>query len=502
MRLNRLEVLSLGELQQIHESTLDLLEKVGVRVESPEARATLTQAGAVADEKTKFVRFPRDLVTSRLKQVPASFSLYGPDPSYKVTIDTESIHFSTIGTPVKIYDPAKKNQIRSSTLADSISQLRLVETLDHIVALQSDVWPNDVEYLQIHWHLLKAWATYGKKPYGLGCLGRVASEDMMQLTSFRTGEMENLIAKPRLIGFFNPTSPLLLPQIMTNGLEVWAKRNQPMIIAPCAAAGSTAPVTLAGLLVQSNMEILSAIVLDQVYRPGHPVLYGSVSSPMDLSTGNVAWGAIETGLIHVGIAQLARFYHIPSRGPGCITDSKCFDIQNGYERYMTLMFSAQAGVNYITCAGTYESSLSEALELCVIDNDLIGMLLRALDGIQVDEDHIAKEVISRVAGGSKDYLRERHTIKNMRKEIYQSLLADRDRRMKWQKNGSSDIVARAHVKVEEILKNVPEGKLDPQVEAQYDEYLVRMQKRTMDDFRKIEGLPEAASDPTLGSTEE
>ncbi len=502
MRMNRLEVLSQEEIGRIHEATLDLLEKVGVRVESPEARLVLTKAGASSEGKTQVVRFPRDLVASRLKLVPPAFQLYGPDPSYSVKIDTESIHFSTIGTPVKIYDPEKKNQTRSSTLADSIKQLRLVDTLDHIVASQSDVWPNDVEYLQIHWHLLKAWATYSKKPYGLGCLGRVASEDMMQLTSFRTGGMEDLIEKPRLIGFFNPTSPLLLPQIMTNGLEVWAKRNQPMIIAPCAAAGSTAPVTLAGLLTQSNMEILSAIVLDQIYRPGHAVLFGSVSSPMDLSTGNVAWGAIETGLILAGIAQLARFYHIPSRGPGCITDAKCFDIQNGYERYMTLMFAAQAGVNYITCAGTYESSLSEALELCVIDHDLIGMVLRALDGIQVDEDHIAKEVITRVAGGSKDYLRERHTIKNMRKEIYHSLLADRDRRLKWQKAGSTDIIARARAKVEEILKTAPEGNLDRQVEEQYEQYFVGMRKRTMDDFRKLEGLPDAASNSKLASAEE
>ncbi len=502
MKLNRLEVLSQEEIKRIHEATLDLLEKVGVRVESPEARATLTQAGALSEEKKAFVRFPRDLVTSCLKQVPASFALYGPEPLYSVTIDTESIHFSTIGTPVKIFDPEKKNHIRSSTLADSINQLRLVDTLEHIVASQSDVWPNDVEYLQIHWHLLKAWATYSKKPYGLGCLGRVASEDMMQLTSFRIGGMEELIKRPRLIGFFNPTSPLLLPQIMTNGLEVWAKRNQPMIIAPCAAAGSTAPVTMAGLLTQSNMEILSAIVLDQIYRPGHPVLFGSVSSPMDLSTGNVAWGSIETGLILAGIAQLARFYHIPSRGPGCITDAKCFDIQNGYERYMTLMFAAQAGVNYITCAGTYESSLSEALELCVIDNDLIGMVLRALDGIQVDEDSIAKEVITRVAGGSKDYLRERHTIRNMRKEIYQSLLADRDRRLKWQKAGSTDIIARARVKVEEILKSAPEGKLSREIEQQFDTYFTTMRKRTMDDFRKLEGLLDATSAPKSVHTEE
>ncbi len=133
------------------------------------------------------------------------------------------------------------------------------------------------------------------------------------------------------------------------------------------------------------MEIIAGITLAELYKPGLPILYGSVSSPMDLQTGNVAWGAIETGMIQSGTAQLAHFYNIPSRGPGCITDSKCLDIQNGFERFMTLYFAATSGTNYITCAGTFESSLSEAFELLVIDDDLIGMVLHAMEGIEVNE---------------------------------------------------------------------------------------------------------------------
>jgi trimethylamine--corrinoid protein Co-methyltransferase len=496
MKPNRLEVLSPDEIDQIHEATLDLLEFVGVRVESPEAREVLIQAGANNDGQSQTIKFPRDLVETCLKGLPSSCSLFGPDPSFAVTIDTESMHFSNIGTPIKIYAPEKESQIRDSTLVDSIQHLRLLDKLEHTALFQSTVWPTDVEYTHVHWHLLKAWATYASKPYGLGCFSRTASEDMMQLVSFRVGGMEELIAHPRLIGFFNPTSPLLLPQLMTNGLEVFAKHNQPMIIAPCAAAGSTAPITLAGLLTQSNMEILSTIVLDQLYRPGHPVIYGSVSSPMDLSTGSVAWGAIEVGLIAAGIAQLARYYNIPSRGPGCLTDSKCFDIQNGYERFMTLLYSAQAGTNLITCSSTYESSLSAALELAVIDDDLIGMVLRAMDGIQVDAEHIAKEVIQNVAAGSEgksNYLRERHTIKNMRKEIFASVVADRERRVKWNKAGALDIIARARARVDEILQAQPEMTLDPEVAKQFDDYFAMMQPRTMENMRRSEGLQKGAS---------
>ena len=172
---------------------------------------------------------------------------------------------------------------------------------------------------------------------------------------------------------------------------------------------------------------------------------------MDLQTGNVAWGAIETGMIQSGTAQLAHFYNIPSRGPGCITDSKCLDIQNGFERFMTLYFAATSGTNYITCAGTFESSLSEAFELLVIDDDLIGMVLHAMEGIEVNEESIGSEVIGNVAASKKNFLKERHTIKNMRKEIYNSKLVDRQRSVRWRKQGSKDIIARARERVDEIL---------------------------------------------------
>ena len=114
-------------------------------------------------------------------------------------------------------------------------------------------------------------------------------------------------------------------------------------------AGASAPVTLAGLITETNAEILGGVCLSQLLNPGARVFFGTVSNITDMRSGNSAMGSIETGLITTGIAQLARFYNIPSRGPGCVTDSKCLDLQNGIERMQTLMFAAQAGINYIFC---------------------------------------------------------------------------------------------------------------------------------------------------------
>ena len=503
MKLSKLEVLTREEIELIHNNTLELLETIGVKVESPEARAFLKDRGCFNDnENSHFIKYPKDLVEKHLKTVPNSFSLWGHDGSFQLNIDTKTVNFATVGTPVKIYDPESKKGIRKTVLSDTIKQIRIVDTLKNIHCSHVDVWPNDIPYTELHWHAIHAWAHNSCKPYGLGCLGRTASQDMMNLLSIIVGSEEELKRRPRLVGFYNPTSPLLHTQILLNGLFIFAKYNQPLIVAPAASAGSTAPVTLAGLLVQANMETLSAIVLTQLVNPGAPVFYSSMSAPMDPSSGNVAWGSIETGLITAATAQMARYYNIPSRGPGAVTESKCFDIQNGYERFMTLFCSTSAGINYITCAGTFESSLSEALELLVIDDELSSIVRRGLEGIRVNDESLAIEQIKRVATSDKSYLSLKHTAKNTRKEIFVPLLADRNRRTIWQKAGAKDIIKRAKDKVEKILATQKGPDIPEDVEKELNEYFKIISARTYDDYRKLEGLEDTNSTIDLPSSED
>ncbi|MFX1437115.1 MAG: trimethylamine methyltransferase family protein [Promethearchaeota archaeon] len=489
MKLNKLEVLTGEEIELIHINTLELLETIGVKIESPETRIFLKEHGcSIDDENCYFVKYPADLVKKHLKTVPNSFSLWGHDGSFQLDIDTKTVNFATVGTPVKIYDPESKKGLRKTVLSDNIKQIRIVDALKNIHCSHVDIWPNDVPYTELHWHAIHAWAHNSSKPYGLGCLGRTASQDMMNLLSIIVGSEEELKRRPRLVGFYNPTSPLIHTQILLNGLFIFSKYKQPLIVAPAASAGSTAPVTLAGLLVQANMETLSAIVLTQLINPGAPVFYSSMSAPMDPSTGNVAWGSIETCLITAATAQLARYYNIPSRGPGAVTESKCFDIQNGQERFMTLFCSASAGINYITCAGTYESSLAEALELLVIDDELCSIVKRGLDGIRVDDDALALEEIKRVAKENKSYLSLKHTAKNTRKELFVPLLSDRNRRTIWQRAGAKDIIERAKEKVEKILGTQKGPELNKSIEKELQAYYKVISIRTYDEYRRLEGI--------------
>jgi trimethylamine--corrinoid protein Co-methyltransferase len=490
MKLNRLEILSKDEIKLIHNTTLELLQSIGVKVESQEARNFLKKHGAIIDGNNKdgFVKFPKDLVIEQLKNVPENFTLYGPDGSFHFNISTKNINFTTFGATVNIYDLEKKKKIRKTILQDAINHIRVVNGLDHIVCSQVDVWPHDIPYTQLHFYTIREWGRHSYKPYGMACFGRTASQDMINLTSIIVGGESELIKHPRLIGVFNPTSPLRLTQILLNGLFIFAKYKQPLLISAAASAGSTSPVTLCGTLVQANMEVLASIVLAQLINPGTPVLYGSTNTIMDPFTGNVAYGAMEFGLITIGAAQLAHFYNVPSKGSGALTDSKCFDIQNGYERFNTLLCAANAGHNFITCAGTYESTLSEALELLVIDDEMAGIIKHGIEGITVNDENLALNEIKRVANEGKNYLMLKHTAKNTRKELFIPNLVDRNRREAWNRAGSKDIVERARKKVENILKTQEGPGLFPQIEDELDKYFKVVATRSLEDYRKLENM--------------
>jgi trimethylamine--corrinoid protein Co-methyltransferase len=489
--LNKIRVLSKEDIENIHISTLELIEKVGVRIDDNKTRKLFQDYGAEVDNKQSLVKIPESLIMEKLGQVPNSFKLFGPDGSYNIEISTNNIHFAPIGAAVKIFDPSYENKIRKSILKDNIKQLRLVDQLDHLSCSQIDFWPGDVKYTTIHTVCIYNWAKNSHKPYGHGCFGKTVSEDSIKMTAIIAGSEEEIINRPRLFGIFNPTSPLHLPKIMTNGLEIFAKYKQPTVIAPEALAGTSAPVTLAGLLTQTNAEILSGIVLAQLYNPKTPIFYGTVSHVTDMRTGNSAIGSIETGLITTAMAQMAKFYNIPSRALGGVTDSKCLDLQNGIERFQTLMFAALSGINFVTCAGTYEATLAGALELTVIDNEIVGMIKRALEGISVNDAtiglQIIKKVIDRDTKGAT-FLSEKHTREFMKSELFIPELMDRNRRTKWRKSGSKDLIKVASEKVKELLQGFNEYKLTETTDNELKSFMKIVDKRTYDDYAKMEGI--------------
>jgi len=480
MKTTLYEVLSNTEVERIHSASMEVLETIGVKVDYKTAREIFRHAGAIVDDERNNVRLPEALVTKAVSQAPQEFNLYGSDSEFRLEIGGDHVCFAALGTPTNVID-MDTGERRPTTLADTVRHIQLIDGCDYIHNSQMDIWPNDIPMTTIHTESIWAWAHHSRKPFGMGCYGYIPTLDMMRMMAIAVGGKEELRKKPRFFAICSVVSPLQMSQMQLEGLFICADYGQPLAMSPEGIAGATAPATLAGLLVQENANILAHITLAQIYRPGTPVLYGSVSTIANMRLGTVALGAIETGLITAASAQMARFYNLPCRTVGGTTESKSEDIQAGIERTGTLFQAVLAGVNFITCGGTLDSSILESDPLLLLDDELCGVLLRAVRGIEVNEDTLAIDLIKQV-NYSGHYMAEQHTVSHYRKEHFIPKLFPRQPYDAWVKDGSRSALDLAKERARQILAEHQPRTLDPVVEKGMEEYRQMVAGRTLEEF--------------------
>jgi trimethylamine--corrinoid protein Co-methyltransferase len=258
-------------------------------------------------------------------------------------------------------------------------------------------------------------------------------------------------------------SPLMFAPDVTELMMEVCRQRMPVVLSAAPMAGSTAPVTLAGMLAQLNAEQLAGLTLTQLVAEGCPVLIGPIPTTADLRSGTYLGGAIELGMCNAAVTQMAHFYQVPIYNSAGMTEAKIPDIQAGMEKAQSVIQVALAGANFIHhAAGMLEDMSTISYEQYVIDNELLGMTMRAVEGIRVDEESLALDVIDRVGPGGH-YLMEDHTRRYMRKEhYYPSPIFDRQNRELWEKQGSKDAVMRANEEVARILNEHQPTPIDPE----------------------------------------
>jgi trimethylamine---corrinoid protein Co-methyltransferase len=482
MKTARFEVLSQAEVERIHAASMEILASVGIRVQYDKARQIFGEAGAEVDETTQAVRIPESFIRQAVDKAPKQFSLYGIDPQFRLDIGPEQATpvFAGLGTPTRIID-AHTGTVRPVTRQDLIDHIILIDACKHVHSTQMDVWPDDIPMTTIHSEAIWAWAHHSRKPFGMGCYGYLPTWDMMRMMALAVGGKEELRKQPRFFAICSVVSPLQMEKAQAEGLLICAEYGQPVTCAPEAIAGMTAPVTLAGLVAQENAAILAHITLAQLFRPGTPVLYGTVSTTANMRLGTVALGSIETGLITAASAQMAHYYGLPIRSVGGATDSKREDLQAGFERMGTLLPAVLAGVNYITCAGTLDGTMLESHALLVMDDELCGMAARLARGIEVNDESLALDLIKEV-GFSGNYITSERTSRLFRKELFIPTLSAREPYETWEKEGGKLAIERARERALDILAKHQPRQLDPDLENELEAFKTSVATRDLQAF--------------------
>ncbi len=362
---------------------------------------------------------------------------------------------------------------RTSTYDDYVAFTRLSGASENIDVVGGVlVEPTDIADELRHAQMFHAAVKHTDKCLMGSALGDKKAHECVEMAAIIYGGIDFVRAHPVLLTLINTNSPLQLDHRMMESLLAYAEYKQPMVIASLSMTGTTAPVTIAAALVQQNAEVIACITLAQLANPGTPVVYGSASSVVDLKTGGLAIGSPETALMFGGTAQLARFYNIPSRGGGSLTDSLLPDAQSGYESMFLFMAAVQSGFHFILhAAGLLENYMTMSFEKFVIDDEICGMVKKYFEGIAVDQDHLGKETIMHVGSGG-NYMGEEHTLRYMR-DARAPLLSSRKA---YFSGKIPDTAANAGKCYKEILEKYQAPPLDERIEKDLLDYISQIKK--------------------------
>ena len=317
--------------------------------------------------------------------------------------------------------------------------------------------------------MLHAHLVHSDKPFMGSTAGAEGATQTLEMARIAFGE--DLGDRAVTISLVNSLSPLGYANDMLDVLMVYAKARQPVIVAALAMGGTTAPVSLAGMLAMQTAELLAGIVLTQLISPGTPVVFGSTSSNVDMRLGSLSIGSPETSMVIAAHAQLARFYGIPSRAGGSLTDANFPDAQAGFESMLGLKTTVESGVDFILhSAGILSSYLAFSYEKFVLDDEMCGMTRRFRAGFPVDDAALGYEVIAAVGPGG-NYLSQPHTIKRCRTEFWKPALCDRRGLAAWVADGGKDAVDRATARWQQLVEEHEDPPMDADARAQLDAYL-------------------------------
>ncbi|ADH87238.1 trimethylamine methyltransferase family protein [Desulfurivibrio alkaliphilus] len=447
----------------VHETSLEILAKVGIRVESPEAVEVFRRAGAANDGNIIFLT--ASLLNRTLTSAPSVVTLAGHDGHPDLEVGGTRSFAGTGGAALQVLD-LESDAVRPATLRDIYQIARLVDQLEHIDFFVRPVIPRDIPEEGQDLNQYYA-ALAGTRKHVMAAVSRVESaRRAIRLAALLCGGRDRLREKP-VISFITSccVSPLTLDRHSTEIMAELVRQEMPVVIGSAPMAGSTAPVTLAGTLAQMNAELLAGIALSQLINPGAPVIYGAVPAIADMHSGGFSGGAVEFGMLNGAAAQMAQFYDLPVYTSAGVTDSRTPDIQAGYEKAFSLLQLVHSGANLIHhAAGMLDSLKSVAYEQYVIDNDIIGMARRADRGIKVDRERLALEVI-RDIGHHGSFLTHKHTRRYLRKERIFLRLGDRDN-PKGEKGEWLDARQRARRQAQELLAAEPVVHIPPEIDRQ------------------------------------
>jgi len=462
------EFLSNKEVERIHEGALEVLSKTGMVVAHEKARTLLQDAGCEVDHETERVKFPTDLVQKSIDLCPSTFEQKARNADLSLNFGDGTVYFGAF--PGFTYLDLETMERHVSTVDDLARLVRLVDALPevHTICQPTPHLSDKPPEVEMEWVLATAFRNTEKTTMGAAFGG--CSKYVVQMCDVLGQQVHGSICL---------SSPLVIPNDQAQGIFDYAAAGHPLHMLSGPIKGASSPATMAGTLVMQTAEILGGTVLAQLVNPGVGVIYTGYSTVMDMRMGTYASGAIEVGIMGAASAQIARYYDIPSSVFFPMTDSKIPDSQAAYEKHLQNLLCALGGVNYIMPIGGLENEGTFSPAQAVIDNEVCAMIGKVLDGIKVDEERLAIELICEVGPVPGNFLVKEHTRKHWRDEYIIPQVSVREGYEAWVSGGSKGAVERAEEIAQDIMNSHEINKLPAEVDRELDLILKSAEKEKL-----------------------
>jgi trimethylamine--corrinoid protein Co-methyltransferase len=462
------------QVEAIHTTALQVLEKTGMRVLHAGAREWLRQAGAEVDADPMIVRFDPSLVETAVANAPRTVHLRGGAEDRGVEVGGRALAVAPVGGPPHIHDLDSGK--RPGMLADYRDFTRLSQNFDVIHLLGPCVEPLDVPVQHRHLEMTRAQLTLSDKVPFVFARGAAQVADCFAMLRLVRRLDEHAFAEaPHCFAVMNTNSPLQLDLPMAQGIIDFAAAGQLSIITPFTLAGAMAPISIAGALVQQHAEALAGIVLAQSVRAGAPVVYGAFTSNVDMKSGSPAFGTPEFVKAALGSGQLARRIGVPWRSSNA-NASNAPDAQAAYESQMSLWGAVMGGCNILLHgAGWLEGGLSASFEKFIIDIEMLQMFAELFKPVAFSPDELAAEAIGDVGPGGH-FFASPHTMSRYRTAFYAPLLSDWSNHGRWSEAGGKDAARRAQDIARRTLAACEPPPLDPGVRQALDDFVERRKR--------------------------
>jgi len=439
-RIKPLEILTDEQIEAIHRGTLDVLQEAGVTFDHEGALKLFEENGCQVDFKKKRVRISDYLVEECLRKCPSSFTFKARDPKDSVRVGGNTSYFSlSPGMDTVDLDTWERG---TPTLQDEIDAVKVLDALDNLHMLAygpyhhfEDVPPIMTALLQV-----ACMIRYSTK---VGHSGSFKGSEVWAIKMAKATEQQ-------IRGGVMASPPLTYSRGAIDAAFHFAEVGFPIGMLSGAVYGGTAPATLAGAMITNNAELMAGIVLIQLIKPGLGVVAENYTHPMDMSTGSIIFGAVESGLHDVMFNQIWRRYRIPSMSI-IFSAGKAIDYQSGYEKTTHALLTALSGCNIIDLHGGMFAELTYHSAMAVLDDDIAGMIGRVLEGVEVTDETLAINLIEEVGPIPGYYLDKEHTRKYWRKEQFIPKAADRLEYPVWKEKGRKVALEYAKERIKEIL---------------------------------------------------